>query len=295
GGVEGGVGGEDSVEIGDPGTLASPGVHRVQSTDGVEVAVHDLGGDGPPLVLVHATGFCGGVLAPLARSLAGLHSWALDVRGHGSSVTPSDLDFRWSGFADDVLAVVDRLELSGAYGFGHSCGGAAVLDAEARRPGTFRSLYVYEPIVWPTPPPAGSRDFLIEGALRRKDRFESPAAARANFAAKRPFSGFAPESLDAYVGCGFDEYVRLRCRPQWEAAVYRQGLVHDGFSRLGRVECPVMVASGDRHEAVSADVVAAQAAALPHARTEVFEGLGHLGPMEDPLRVAESVAHAFAD
>jgi pimeloyl-ACP methyl ester carboxylesterase len=274
-------------------------MRRVRSTDGVEVAVHDLGGDGPPLVLVHATGFCGGVLAPMVAAMGdGFHAWALDVRGHGSAVTPDGLDFRWTGFADDVLAVVDALALEGAYGFGHSCGGAAVLDAEARRAGTFRSLYVYEPIVWPTPPPPGSRDRLIEGALRRKNRFASPAAAWANFAGKRPFSGFAREALDAYVTCGFetldDGSVRLRCRGEWEAAVYRQGLAHDGFTRLGSVTCPVVVASGDRHEAFGSDVVAAQVAALPSGRAEMFAGLGHLGPMEDPSRVAASVTRAFS-
>ncbi|MEA2716219.1 MAG: hypothetical protein QOI99_536, partial [Actinomycetota bacterium] len=63
----------------------------------MEVAVHDLGGDGPPLVLVHATGFCGGVLRPLAAGLGGsFHAWAVDVRGHGASVTPDGLDFGWT-------------------------------------------------------------------------------------------------------------------------------------------------------------------------------------------------------
>jgi pimeloyl-ACP methyl ester carboxylesterase len=279
-------------------------VRRVPSTDGVEVAVHDLGGDGPPLVLVHATGFCGGVLGPVAAALAGsFHAWAVDVRGHGASVTPDAVDFRWTGFSDDVLAVVDGLGLEGAYGFGHSSGGAAVLDAAARRPGAFRALYVYEPIVWPTPPPPGSRDLLIEGALRRRDTFPSRDAARANFAAKRPFSGFSAAALNAYLDCGCEPVgdgggaggaVRLCCRGEWEAAVYRQGLAHDGFLRLGAVTCPVVVASGDRWEAVGPDVVAAQAAALPDARVETFPGLGHLGPMEDPPRVARSVAAALA-
>lgn len=272
-------------------------MRRVQSTDGVEVAVHDLGGDGPPLVLVHATGFCGGVLAPMARSTAtAFHSYALDVRGHGGAVTPGGLTFEWAGFAADVLAVVERLGLAGAYGFGHSCGGAAVLDAEARRPGTFRALYVYEPIVWPSPPPPGSRDHLIQAALRRRDRFPSREEARSNFASKPPFSGFVPGALDAYLRCGFEEVdgeLRLRCRREWEAAVYRQGLVHDGFSRLDRVECPVVVARGDRSEAMGAGVVAAQAAALPHGRVEILAGLGHLGPMEDPPAVAAALARAF--
>jgi pimeloyl-ACP methyl ester carboxylesterase len=273
---------------------------RVPSTDGVEVAVHDLGGDGPPLLLVHATGFCGGVLAPMEAALDGsFHAWAIDVRGHGSTLTPAGLDFRWTGFSDDVLAVVDALALHDAYGFGHSSGGAAVLDAEARRPGTFQALYCYEPIVWPTPPAPGSRDMLIEGALRRRDAFPSRAEARANFSAKRPFSGFSADALEAYLTCGFsaeaaDGSVRLRCRGEWEAAIYRQGLVHDGFSRLGSVACPVVVASGDRWEAVDHQVVTRQAAALPHARVEIFPGLGHLGPMEDPLTVAAAVARAFS-
>ncbi len=276
----------------------------VPSTDGVEVAVHDLGGAGPPLVLVHATGFCGGVLAPLARSLAGsFHGWAIDIRGHGFATTPAGLDFRWTGFSDDVLAVVDALGLAeegaGVFGFGHSSGGAALLDAEARRPGTFRALYCYEPILWPAPPPPDSRDALIQGALRRRRSFASRDEARANFAAKRPFSGFTAEALDAYIECGFkrvgdDGAVGLRCRGEWEATVYRQGLVHDGFSRLGSVTCPVVIASGDRWEALDPDVIAAQARALPQAQIERFPGLGHLGPMEDPEAVARSVAAALS-
>ena len=91
------------------------------------------------------------------------------------------------------------------------------------------------------------------------------------------------------MACGFetldDGSVRLRCRGEWEAAVYRQGLVHDGFTRLDRVACPVVVASGDRYGGVRRrHVVAAQAAALPVGRVEIFAGLGHLGPMEDPSR-----------
>jgi pimeloyl-ACP methyl ester carboxylesterase len=235
----------------------------------------------------------------MARAGGGsFRAWSVDIRGHGDTATPDGLDFGWTGFSDDVLAVVDSLGLEGAYGFGHSSGGAAVLDAEARRPGTFRSLYCYEPIVWPSPPPPGSRDVLIEGARRRREAFGSRDEARANFSTKRPFSGFAPDALDAYLDCAFSEEadgsVWLRCRGEWEAAIYRQGLVHDGFSRLGSVTCPVVIASGDRWEAVDREVVTRQAAALPSARIETFAGLGHLGPMEDPPAVAHSVSEAFS-
>ena len=277
----------------------------VPSTDGVKVAVADLGGEGPPLLLAHATGFCGGVLRPMAEALAGsFHCWALDFRGHGATVTPAEVDFAWRGFADDVLAVVDALDLgSPLFGFGHSSGGAAVLDAEARRPGTFTALYCYEPILWPEPPSPDSRRALIEGALRRRETFPSPGDAYAHFAGKSQLAGLTHAALRAYIKCGFapvsagngDEgSIRLRCRPETEAAVYRQGLAHDGFSRLGQVACPVMIASGDRGEAMEPGTSERQAAALPHAWTEVLEGLGHLGPLEDPPGVAGAVLEAFA-
>jgi hypothetical protein len=42
----------------------------VRSTDGVELAVHDLGGEGPVLLVSHATGFHGRCYLPLATHLA---------------------------------------------------------------------------------------------------------------------------------------------------------------------------------------------------------------------------------
>ena len=61
---------------------------RVPSTNGVEIKVHDLGGEGPPLVLAHATGFHGRVWEPLAAHLTGFHLWSIDMRAHGDSTAP---------------------------------------------------------------------------------------------------------------------------------------------------------------------------------------------------------------
>ncbi|MGH9188384.1 MAG: alpha/beta fold hydrolase, partial [Acidimicrobiales bacterium] len=113
-------------------------MHRIPSTDGVVLAVHDLGGAGPRLLLTHATGFHGRVFAPLARALGGrFRCVAPDLRGHGVTTTPEGLGYEWSGFGDDVRAVIDGLGDGPWFGAGHSLGGAALLMAEERRPGTF--------------------------------------------------------------------------------------------------------------------------------------------------------------
>src|SRR5690606_36662726 len=101
-------------------------VRHVLSSDGVTLALHDLGGDGRPVLLCHPTGYLGMTWAPLAAELADVaHCWALDFRGHGDSTSPASLDFSWTGMGDDVLAVVDELGLTEMRAAGHSLGGAA--------------------------------------------------------------------------------------------------------------------------------------------------------------------------
>ena len=273
---------------------------RLPSTDGVALAVYDLGGTGPPLLMAHATGFCGGVLRPLAALLADrFHCWTYDARGHGDTETPPGLEWSWTSFADDVLAVVDGLGLHRAYGFGHSSGGAALLDAEARRPGTFAALWCYEPIVWPeiTEELRQSRRPLINGALKRRDVFPSRQEAYDNFASKPPLESLDPKALRAYVECGFKhdrDGVRLKCPPFVEASIYRQGLAHDGYSRLAQVRCPVTVAHGARSAAMGEDTVQAQVAALPAGTLLSFPDLGHFGPLEGLAGVAASILETVA-
>ena len=111
--------------------------------NGVGLAVHDWGGDGPPVLLAHPTGFHGRIWAPVAARLVGRgrHVWSFDFRGHGDSDAPGldDDSYSWHGFADDVLAVTRHLGLAGRddlLACGHSKGGAALLlgEATARAP-----------------------------------------------------------------------------------------------------------------------------------------------------------------
>ena len=82
---------------------------NVPSTDGVTVVVHDLSDESysrVPVLLVHATGFHGYVWQPFADHLRQHHAYAPDLRGHGDATAPVSGDFAWTGFADDVLAMI---------------------------------------------------------------------------------------------------------------------------------------------------------------------------------------------
>ena len=270
------------------------------SSDGFDVAAWDLGGDGPPILMAHATGFHGLVWRPMASALDGFHCYSFDERGHGDSSRPPDHAYEWTGFADDALAVVDGFGLDRPFGVGHSAGAAALLMAEAFRPGTFRAFYLWEPVVMPFDGPVGPQDNpLSEGALRRREEFPSKDEAYENYASKPPFTVLHPDALRAYVDHGFadtgDGQVRLKCRPADESQVYRMGSAHPAFSRFTDVHCPVVLACGSETNAFGPQLIELQAARLPHARTEVFEGLGHFGPLQDPATVAAAVRRAFTE
>jgi pimeloyl-ACP methyl ester carboxylesterase len=269
-----------------------------ESTDGVRLAVYDLGGSGTDVLLVHANGFCAGAWGPVARRLKCCRVTAVDLRGHGRSSRPRGelrSTLAWDGVAEDVLAAVDALGLHRPVGVGHSMGGAALLLSEQRRPDTFAALWLYEPIVVPggAPPLPPGPNRLSEGARRRRSRFPSAEAALANFASKPPLDELHPDCLRAYVRHGFEEQpdgsVTLRCDPEVEATNFELGGHHGAWEGLGSVSCPTVVARG-RVEAMTPSSFAEPVAArLPAGRLEAHDDLGHFGPLEDLDATAASV------
>lgn len=282
----------------------------IDSTDGVSVAAYDFGGDGPLLMLCHATGFCGPVWAPIAHALTDrFHCVALDFRGHGRTGRPDGVSLRWAGMGCDLLAVIDavlaeRGDTGPVFAAGHSMGGAAIVLAELARPGTIARAWALEPILFPTPTdstpdPTGEGPVhespLVAGARRRRPEFESFDAAFERYASRPPFSEIDPDVLRIYVDEGFrqlpDGSVRLRCEPEDEAQVFEHSLC-GAFEHLGEVDVPFLVAaSGDgQPPAVIADAVVEQNERFERAD---YPELSHFAPFEDPSRIAADIASWF--
>jgi pimeloyl-ACP methyl ester carboxylesterase len=269
----------------------------------VEIAAYHLGGDGPPVMLLHATGFHGRCWLPLAPALAGQFSvWSIDQRGHGASGKAPDGRYDdWGLFVDDLFAVLDNLGLDSWRGLGHSLGGAVLLMAERRRPTTFKALCLYEPVVLPPFDLASLEGGIAvrEAARKRRQGFPSLRDARENFAAKPPMDRFDPAALDAYVTYGFvadlaGGGVTLACAREDEASVYDGAPRSDLWEHLNDVHAPVTVLAGIDRRGVVSRVVEDVGQRLPRGRARRLPGLTHFGPFEDPVGVGRVAAATLA-
>jgi len=265
---------------------------RVPSTSGVTLAVHDLGGDGPPFLIAHATGMCGRAYGPLAAVLAAaFRVYALDFRGHGDSTEPEDGDFAWAGMGSDVLAAVDAIGVDHIDAMGHSLGGASLLIAESVRPGVLRTAYLFEPIVLTEAYASERTNLMSDGARRRRDVFGSKAEVLWRYAGRPPLGMLRADSLAAYVEHGFEDLpdgtVRLKCRPESEARTF-ECETKMTLDRVADLAVPTIIGVGGE-EPTSELFGVPLAEAMRDARLIRYPHLGHFGPLQDPATVGADI------
>lgn len=271
----------------------------------MHLEIYDWGGNGPPTLLAHPTGFHGRVWEPVARRLiaAGRRVWSFDFRGHGDSDPAPEGDDDWTGFITDALVVTERLDLVGdprLLAVGHSKGGAALLGGEIRRPGTYARIWAYEPIVVPVDEPTELpiENPMSAAALRRRDVWDSLDDAFAAYASKPPLDALTAQALRAYVDGGLrrrsDGRFELKCRPSYEARIYTTGGASGIYPRLGEVRCGVRVVCGDPDGSPPATFGEQIVARLPRGELVHAAGLGHFGPLQDPDAMVASMLELAA-
>ncbi|MFD7709221.1 alpha/beta fold hydrolase [Streptomyces sp. NPDC059786] len=104
------------------------------TSNSVAAAVHDHGGDGPPLLLLHGAGRSLADWAAVAPMLVTRHRvLAVDLRGHGR--TPSG-PWNLPAVLGDLEAVLDTYGAPDALPVGHSLGGLLAVQYALEHPGT---------------------------------------------------------------------------------------------------------------------------------------------------------------
>ncbi len=249
----------------------------------------------PAAVLLHATGLCGMVWRRVAEGLSDRYCvYALDRRAQGrSGKTKPAGGYNFREFSKDTVAFIDALGLAQVYLIGHSGGASDGLVTAAARPGAVARVFALEPIV-PTPEwRRGARNHphaMSEIARRRRGEFESREAALQRWTGRPPFDTWETDVLRDYVEYGFEELpdgtVRLLCPPQIEASIFDGAGELDVTPELRAVQCPALIAVGERSGEDMMAMARRTVAAIGNAELYTFPGATHFIPMEMPEAVA---------
>lgn len=271
--------------------------------NGLRFHTLDWGGDGQPVVLVHATGFVAGVWQPLAEALraAGYHPIAYDQRGHGDSDKPPT-GYSFDSLAEDLRQILAALELPTAVGIGHSGGATAVALRAADHPGSFDRAVLIEPIVFPNHDIPAARtdhaDSMVNRTLKRRSVWPSRDDLFASYHTRPPFNTWRADILRTYIDQGTtqreDGQVELKCPPAIEARVYDNSLNVDPWPHLRRLSIPALIIRGEHSEPVGPNQGAAIRDALPRGELLTIPDIGHFVPMDRPEVVERAVLDFLA-
>ena len=261
------------------------------TVDGTEIYFERRGG-GEPLLLVQGlsgTHAAWGEPFLAALEVAGFETVVYDHRGIGRSA-PWSAPFSLVDLAEDAAALLDAVGWERAHVLGISMGGMVSQELALRHPERIRTLalgctyaggpgsVLTEPAVLQVLAEAmmsGDRERAIRQGYATN---VSPAFAadEANYGPFREMATSVPAALPVVM-------------QQMQAIT-----AHDTSSRLGEIRAPTLVVHGTEDVMLGAANGRMIAAAIPGARLELLEGVGHLFWWEQPARSAELVAaHAL--
>jgi pimeloyl-ACP methyl ester carboxylesterase len=261
-------------------------------------------GEGAPIVLLHGWPQHWWIWRRVIPELARDHRLICpDLRGFGWSEAPRGR-YEMSEFADDVVALLDRLGLDEVDLIGHDWGGYTgflLCLGASERIRHYLALGVVHP--WFEPPAVSPRSLqrtayqfvlaapgLGSGVLRHAPGFVKLALRRG----AHPDMRWSEAELDCFA-----ESFRSRDHALASSHVYRSFLLREltrlkkGHYRSQRSSVPTHLLHGDADPVIRADILGGYEAHADEMRIEEVAGCGHFIAEEKPELVVERARALF--
>lgn len=275
-------------------------ISRFVETESVRLHYVDWGGDGPPLVLVHATGFHARLWDPYAGHLRDrFRVIAYDQRGHGDSSRPTN-GMDWSPLSEDLFILIEALNIEDCFAAGHSSGGAAVAVCAALHPGSIHRAVLIDPVLRDerthnTTPPLSNP--MADRTRRRRAVWESPHQFEEAMRRRDAFARWRPEFVTLYTHHGLrrraDRHYELKCPPDVEADMYEHAPRFDPWPALKQITIPTLLIRAVGVQPGRGTSPPDAAARIPFCREQSIES-SHFIPMEQPEQLLTAMEEFFA-
>ncbi|WP_223765633.1 alpha/beta fold hydrolase [Corallococcus sp. AS-1-6] len=262
----------------------------------------DWGGSGPLLHFACANGFPPETYRKLFTRLATrYHVVSLRMRPLVPGQDPKALT-SWRELGEDLARELKARGRSGVLGVGHSVGGTSTLMASAANPGLFRAVVALDPVLV-----TGSRLWamrlmklmgrmdraaIVQGALRRKERWATREEAAAAYRQRKLFRDWDADCFSDYITHGLVPTeagdFRLRFPPEWEARIF-ETFPADPWKLIRANAAPTLVLRGERSDILLPEALARAEREMKRTRVDALPLASHLFPMEHPRETAERV------
>ena len=239
-----------------------------------DLKVHDHGGDGPPLVLVHAFPLDSDMFQGQQALADGVRLVTLDLPGFGGS-DPAMGSGSMQALASAVFQAMDQVGLHQAAVCGVSIGGYIALEMWRRQPERLSALLLCD-----TRPEEDGQDVqAARGAAIRLVRLGRWDEVMDGLIPRllAPASLARPELAAAVKG--------MAVRATDAGIIFAQQAMAsraDSVSMLPDITIPTLVLVGEEDGLTPPTVAREMAARIPGAQIEILPGAGHLSPLEAP-------------
>jgi pimeloyl-ACP methyl ester carboxylesterase len=258
-------------------------------------------GEGPTLIMLHATGFLPWLWHPIARALSpACRIMAPYFCDHRES-DPEKGGLDWMLLARDFSSFCDRLNIQSPYIVGHSMGATVPAIAAAIHGLAPAGMILIEPIFLPQDIYRISirvQDHpLAAKAIRRRNHWQDETEALEYLKSRDLFKKWDAEMLSLYVRYGMKQKsesgLELACSPKRETALFMGGVHYDPWPLLPQVACPVLILEGESSENRPFIDLKKAASLFPRASYQLVEDAGHLIPMEKPGLTSDIISDFF--
>jgi len=274
---------------------------RYADVNGLRIEYLDYEGDGPVIIMLHATGFLPWLWHPIAKRIAPSSKIIAPYFCDHRQEEPESGGVSWLALARDLCELCKALEIEKPLLVGHSMGATVITLASTIYDLPAEKNIMIEPIYLPEHIYSAGLTIdqhpLASKSIKRRNAWSDRDEALDYLRSKPLFAKWDVEALELYLKYGLKPgesgNLSLACTPRREAALFMGGLSYNPWPLLGRITSPTLVLEGETSENRTYIDLKKAASLMQNGTHKLVKEAGHLIPMEKPGETADIIKEFF--